>query len=216
MTCGATEKAILSQKELSDDLLFTRLRPNRANTKSPKPSLSATPQFAAPLHENCNRQALHLSTPGFSPNILFDVRPMPKLLLITFFSIVLWVAISIAMMWPPVCRYGGKDAIRGYQAVYCINNLRQIDGAKQQFALETGRRNGPVDAAQLERGYFGSKPPRCSSGGIYFYGDIGQVPVCSLSTNPAPRPVKERLGPFFWQWKIRPTLGPAEHKLRTP
>ena len=139
---------------------------------------------------------------------------MPKILIAAILLFALWIVVSVAMMWPPVCRYGGKDAIRGYQAVYCIGNLRQIDGAKQQFALETGRTNGPVDAAQLERGYL--KPLRCPSGGIYFYGDIGQVPVCSLSTNPAPRPVKERLGPFFWQWKIRPTLGPAEHKLPTP
>src|SRR2546426_18061 len=67
----------------------------------------------------------------------FDIRSMLKVLLAAFLFIVLWIAISISMMWPPVCRYGGKDALRGVQSVFCINNLRQIDGAKQMFALET-------------------------------------------------------------------------------
>jgi len=138
---------------------------------------------------------------------------MPKVLLVTVLLIVLWIAVSIWMMWPPVCQYDGKDAIRGFQAVYCINNLRMIDGAKQALALETGRTNGSIDAAELNRTYFDGRAPRCPSGGTYFYGDIGQVPVCSLSTNAAPPPVKERLGPFFWQWKVRPSSGPASHRL---
>src|SRR5712672_3044034 len=78
----------------------------------------------------------------------FEVSTMPKAV-VALFVVVIWIALSVAMMWPPVCRYGGKDAIRGVQGVYCINNLRQIDGAKQQFALETGRTNGPIDPAQL-------------------------------------------------------------------
>ena len=138
---------------------------------------------------------------------------MPKAV-VALLVVVIWVALSVAMMWPPVVRYGGKEAIRGVQGVYCINNLRQIDAAKQQFALETGRTNGPIDTAQLHSLYFHhGEPPRCPSGGTYFYGDIGQVPLCSLSTNAAPAPVKERLGLFFWQWKIRPSPGPAAHKL---
>ncbi len=149
----------------------------------------------------------------FYANQWFDMGPMLKALLVMVLLVVLWVGVSTSMMWPPVCRYGGKDAIRGVQAVYCINNLRQIDGAKQTFALETGRTDGPIDSAQLDRKYFGGRPPRCPSGGTYFYGDIGQIPVCSLSTNAAPASVKERLGPFFWQWKIRPSSGPASHKL---
>jgi hypothetical protein len=140
---------------------------------------------------------------------------MPKAV-VALLVVVTWVAFSVAMMWPPVCRYGGKDAIRGVQGVCCIANLRQINGAKEQFALETGRTSGPIDPAQLDRMYFHGQPPRCPSGGAYFYGDIGQIPVCSLSTNAAPAPVKERLGPFFWQWKIRPSLGPAAHKLPQP
>lgn len=137
---------------------------------------------------------------------------MPKTV-VALLAVVIWIALSVAMMWPPVCRYGGKDAIRGVQGVYCINNLRQIAGAKQQSALETGRSNGPIDASQFDHMYFHDQPPKCPSGGAYFYGDIGQLPVCSLSTNAAPAPVKERLGPFFWQWKIRPSPGPAAHKL---
>jgi hypothetical protein len=141
---------------------------------------------------------------------------MPKFLIAAILLVVLWIVISIVMMWPPICHYGGEDAIRGFHAVYCVNNLRQIEMAKHQLAVETGRSNGPIDAAQLERVYFDGKLQRCPSGGIYFFGDIGQGPVCSLSTNVAPPPVKERLGLVSWQWKMRPTLGPAEHKLPEP
>ncbi len=139
---------------------------------------------------------------------------MPKLLLIAVPLIVVWIAVSVWRMWPPICRYGGEDAIRGVQAPVCIHNLRQIDGAKQIFALETGRSNGPVDPAEVDRWYFHGRSPRCPSGGSYFYGDIGQTPVCSLSTNAAPPAVKERLGLARWQWKIRPSGGQASHILR--
>ena len=124
-----------------------------------------------------------------------------------------WIALSMAMMWPPICRYGGKDANRGVQSVSCVDNLRQIEIAKKLFALDSGHTNGPIDPAQLDRFYLYGQSLKCPSGGTYFYGDIGQFPVCSLSTNTAPTPVKERLGPFFWQWKVWPSPGPAAHKL---
>jgi hypothetical protein len=137
---------------------------------------------------------------------------MPKMVIVIFL-IVFWIGFSIAMKWPPVCRYAGPDAKRGVQAEYCVNNLRQIEGAKEQFALETGRTNGPIDPAQLNAYFVKGHPLKCPSGGTYFYNDIGQAPVCSLSTNPAPAPAKEYMGPFFWQWKVRPSAGPVSHKL---
>ena len=72
----------------------------------------------------------------------------------------------------------------------CINNLRQIDGAKQQWALENGKTGATtvgVTSIQpyLGRGSAGSvatmdcplvKPPSSLSG--YTIGDLNTAPVC--------------------------------------
>ena len=63
----------------------------------------------------------------------------------------------------------------------CINNLRQIDGAKQQWALE---KNKPADAAPpaqdllpyLKDGVF----PSCPGGGLYSINTVGELPTCSI------------------------------------
>jgi hypothetical protein len=73
----------------------------------------------------------------------------------------------------------------------CINNLRQIDGAKQQWALENGQTNGHVIVTEndirpyLGRGSVGSIP-RCPSGGKYTIGKLKDAPTCSIgaSVNP--------------------------------
>jgi hypothetical protein len=125
----------------------------------------------------------------------------------TFIGLVLvavWGAMSYKMMWFPVCQQVGGSANA------CVNNLRQIEGAKKEYALETGRTNGPVDVAAINR-YLGreGREVTCESGGTYTYRDLGQVPVCSV-TNSLPG-VKERVGLFGWRWKVKPSPGP--HRL---
>ena len=72
------------------------------------------------------------------------------------------------------------------QATGCINNLRQIDGAKQTWALEKGM--GPdasPDAAALLpyiKADRNNNIPGCPAGGVYTYGTVGTLPTCSLST----------------------------------
>jgi prepilin-type N-terminal cleavage/methylation domain-containing protein len=82
----------------------------------------------------------------------------------------------------------------------CVNNLRQIDGAKQQYALEQGKTGaasvGVADITPyLGRGSGGSvatmdcpliKPPSSLSG--YTLGDLNTAPVCkqyNATTHPA-------------------------------
>lgn len=68
----------------------------------------------------------------------------------------------------------------------CINNLRQIDGAKEQWALENKKTEGYVVTSTDETGinaYLkGSREPDCPGGGTYTYQPIGTAPTCSLST----------------------------------
>jgi hypothetical protein len=73
----------------------------------------------------------------------------------------------------------------------CINNLRQIDGAKQQWALESGKTNGDIIVTENDiRPYLGrgaeGRIPQCPSGGKYTIGKLKEPPTCSLGTNVNP------------------------------
>jgi hypothetical protein len=93
-----------------------------------------------------------------------------------------------------------------------MNNLREIDGKKQMWAMDTGHTNGTVmTPAEVDKYVLGDRI-RCPSGGTYTVGAIGEAPTCSLATNPAPVAVKERVGLLGWRWKIWPST-PATHKL---
>jgi hypothetical protein len=67
----------------------------------------------------------------------------------------------------------------------CINNLRQIDAAKQQWALD---HNAPGDAKPswkdispyFGRGTTNNLIPRCKYGGIYAIGFISNAPACTI------------------------------------
>jgi hypothetical protein len=65
----------------------------------------------------------------------------------------------------------------------CINNLRQVDGAKQQWMLEHDRTNGPVSWKDVQP-YLGRGPegeiPKCPDGGTYMLGRVGEKPRCSI------------------------------------
>jgi prepilin-type N-terminal cleavage/methylation domain-containing protein len=67
----------------------------------------------------------------------------------------------------------------------CINNLRQLDGAKQQWALENKQLPtatvGTADVAPyLGRGGTGMYP-ECPANGTYTLNDVATGPICSLS-----------------------------------
>jgi len=75
----------------------------------------------------------------------------------------------------------------------CINNLRQIDGAINEWALETGQSNqavvGDVStvSAYIKLNSINSVPG-CPAGGTYTVGNVGDNPqvTCSLSTLDTP------------------------------
>ena len=70
----------------------------------------------------------------------------------------------------------------------CINNLRQIDGAINEWALETGQSNGATPSATSVSAYIklnsNNSVPGCPAGGSYTYGNVGANPQisCSLSS----------------------------------
>ena len=69
----------------------------------------------------------------------------------------------------------------------CINNLRQIDGAKNEWALEKGKKNGdPVTEADIKTYIQGGKLPVCPGGGKYTIGKVGELPTCSIAGHALP------------------------------
>ena len=70
----------------------------------------------------------------------------------------------------------------------CLNNLREIDAAKQQWALEKNKRADALPRAEdllpfLKDGVF----PACPDGGTYFINSVDAVPTCPISGHVLPQ-----------------------------
>ena len=64
----------------------------------------------------------------------------------------------------------------------CLNNLRQIDAAANQFALEKGKRTGdPIDFPNDLTPYI-KKTPVCPAGGTYSLKRVGEDSTCSIGS----------------------------------
>jgi hypothetical protein len=74
------------------------------------------------------------------------------------------------------------------QANACINNLRQIDAAKNEWALENNKTTNDIPTAQDLNQYIkgGFASLHCPAGGTYTIGPIGKTPTCSLGTTVTP------------------------------
>ena len=86
---------------------------------------------------------------------------------------------------PNFCHRGRHNPGRS-----CIINLRLLDSAKEQLALENKLPPGSVvDPTQLKsylgRGFEG-EIPKCPSGGTYTLNPIGEPPTCSIQDHTLP------------------------------
>lgn len=63
----------------------------------------------------------------------------------------------------------------------CVANLKQIDSAKEQWAMDNKAKDGdPVtDGALWAAGGYIKSEPECPSGGDYTVGNVGTNPSCS-------------------------------------
>ena len=66
------------------------------------------------------------------------------------------------------------------QRTACIRNLREIDGAKETWALENKKSADSAADDAAVNGYMKGGAPSCPGGGSYTYGSIGANPVCSI------------------------------------
>jgi len=69
----------------------------------------------------------------------------------------------------------------------CINNLRQIDGAIQQWALEAKASSGQAVSIGQVNPYIkldkNGNLPACPAGGTYTASNVSSNPVCSIGGN---------------------------------
>jgi hypothetical protein len=95
--------------------------------------------------------------------------------------------------------WGNGLSHRTSPANACINNMRQIDAAKSEWALEHNAKSNDVVTINDIRPYIElerNNPyikldakgnlPKCPSGGTYTIGKVGEPPTCSLGTTVTP------------------------------
>jgi len=68
---------------------------------------------------------------------------------------------------------------------YCVNNLRQIQSAKEQWMLEWGKTTNDVPTWADLNPYMGrtgdaKSEIHCPAGGIYTLRSVGEKPTCSI------------------------------------
>lgn len=66
------------------------------------------------------------------------------------------------------------------QLIACINNLRHIDGAKQQWALENRKDANALPVETDLAPYLKDGVPKCPAGGVYALNTVGVIPTCTL------------------------------------
>jgi len=66
--------------------------------------------------------------------------------------------------------------------LYCISNLKQMDGAMQQWALENKKKGDAVPVLSEVVEYLkGSQLPICFQGGKYYFGKAKDAPCCTMA-----------------------------------
>jgi len=106
--------------------------------------------------------------------------------------VVATIGLLCAILIPNILKAGATS-----QANACINNLRKLDAAADQFAVEHGKNTGdfinyPSDLTPYVKfrsaGCGGPMTgiPTCPANGVYYDGVVGDKPICSLGSSVTP------------------------------
>jgi len=99
--------------------------------------------------------------------------------LVEIMTVVAFIGILTAIAVPSFFRSREISRMRS-----CQENLRKIDGAKQQWALDTNQPATAIPDWGILVGMAGyiRTSPSCPAGGTYTIGSIAEDPACSRST----------------------------------
>jgi prepilin-type N-terminal cleavage/methylation domain-containing protein len=113
--------------------------------------------------------------------------------LVEIMIVVAIIALLAAIVIPNLLRAGARS-----QATACINNLRQLDTAIQEFSVEAGKHVGdiinyPNDLTPYVKLNRNGVIPPCPSGGLYTLNTVGNQPsaFCSIGTTVNPPHVQQ-------------------------
>ncbi|MCC5877852.1 MAG: prepilin-type N-terminal cleavage/methylation domain-containing protein [Candidatus Sumerlaeia bacterium] len=100
--------------------------------------------------------------------------------LVEIMIVVAIIGILVAIAVPSFIKARETSQLRA-----CQNNLSQIEGAKERWALETRKVQGDsVVDSEIDEYLRGA--PSCPGGGEYTYGDIGTFASCSITAHVFP------------------------------
>lgn len=111
----------------------------------------------------------------------FHRRPFT---LVEVMMVVCIVSVVFAIAAPNVRRTSENARARG-----CLRNLRVIDSAKEQYAIDNKLAQGatmPALSTLCGNGtttYIKGGAPVCQAGGTYAVNNLGSDPTCSVGTN---------------------------------
>lgn len=107
------------------------------------------------------------------------VRKMKKLNKKGFTLVEIMIVVAIIGLLAAIAIPNFVKARTQAQTNSCIANLKQIDGAKQIWAIDSGGTEAslPVMATHLVPTYI-KRTPTCPASGTYTVGTVGIVPVC--------------------------------------
>jgi len=97
--------------------------------------------------------------------------------LVEIMIVVLIIGILLAIAVPNFVRARESSRARA-----CVSNLKQIDAAKEQYAMDNNLSNGAAlpNGMQDLVGTYLKSTPTCPSNGTYTVGNIGTNPTCSI------------------------------------
>jgi prepilin-type N-terminal cleavage/methylation domain-containing protein len=108
-------------------------------------------------------------------NLIRKARAERGFTLVEIMIVVLIIGILLAIAVPNFVR--ARETSR---AKSCVANLKQIDAAKEQWAMDNNKQDGDAcDMSNLVPTYLKSQPS-CPSGGTYTVGNVGTNPTCSI------------------------------------
>lgn len=113
-------------------------------------------------------------------------RPLPHkrrgFTLIEIMIVVVIIGILLAIAVPNFVR-----ARESSRAKSCVANLKSINGAKEQWAMDLKKTSAdtPTESDLYGTDKYIKSTPVCPGGGSYTLAAVGTVPTCSVGTNGA-------------------------------
>jgi hypothetical protein len=103
----------------------------------------------------------------------------------SFANVALIPAVAVPAMLSAIAIPNFVKARSTSQQNACINNLRQIDAAKNQWAMEKHKQSTDVPT-EVDLLPYLKRWPSCPAGGTYVIGAMSELPKCSVPGHTLP------------------------------